>query len=594
MSVGLEIEIKTKAELEGFKQAISSLERQIGAAKAAGKAYGDLESQLKRANDAVNRYNKSSFSSSLDQALRDAQGSKDREIIDNAIAPKSKPSGLLSGVNKTVGMASAALGASGLIKSAINEAATTLGLNSFNDYEKALKGVNAALAQTGQFTVDYSRKLEDLASTLQETTGISDDAWLNVIRRLTQFGATDKDINKHIEAVKNLAGIMGGDLDQAATAVSKAMLGNYDQFRRQGIVISDTGTQAEKLARLYSDLSARGGGQLKNSIETISGSVLQAANSLEDFGKSLWSFLASFGIIQKIFEGWGYIFKYTGQGVDWLTQKLTGGYKATDDFNNASKKTVETLTEQTEVTRQTAKVQQEFEDSLKRSKNAQEETSDAIKQNAEGDDKVMEALKDRELARIDFLEKTKLITAENAIVRRTQLEQKAADDRIKREADVAMALNAIDQKYVFDQVKKEDELSAQLEAVKSGKKKGDVKILEESFQKTKTVNLDLVMDTDRRMRERNRTLDYSFAEHSVRSQTRRTTAITDLASKYGDAQDNPMIARMPYMQNRNTDQAFIAAMQQLTKLDRNIYEFLRFVAYREQMGRSHLKNMRNR
>ena len=155
-------------------------------------------------------------------------------------------------------------------------------LHEFAGQEEAVAGMNAALAQTGQLSEESSEQMQKLAEKMQAGTGVASEGWLNAAKRLVQFGASVEDIQAPLNAVKNLAGIMGGDVESASHMVSRALAGNFHMFSRLGIKIDEHATQAEKLNQLWETLAQRGGGQLEARNATLIGQWKQMTLGFTD------------------------------------------------------------------------------------------------------------------------------------------------------------------------------------------------------------------------------------------------------------------------------------------------------------------------
>jgi hypothetical protein len=172
-------------------------------------------------------------------------------------------------LGKMAGGATVASVAIGATAAAVGLAAESV--REFMGVETAFAKLDSALARSGQLTDEYRAKLAEMASELQKSTGKDDDEWLGVLTKLTQFGANSSNIDGAAEAVKNLAGILDGDLQSASMMVSKALQGQFDLFGRYGLRVAETGTQTQKLNQLFEQLAKRGGGQLEAQMQTISG-----------------------------------------------------------------------------------------------------------------------------------------------------------------------------------------------------------------------------------------------------------------------------------------------------------------------------------
>ena len=222
----VDITFKTAAELAGARAVQQNLERQIGQAKALGKDYSELSKQLAAVNDRIAKSGqKGSF---MDLVAQVPLLQKFGSILDSVATKAGLAVGALAALVKVVSKA----------------------VKEFAEAESQVAGLDAALAQHGLLTNELRERYQALAGELQKTTAIADDQWIGVLQRLTQFGSKPETIGIDVEAVKNLAGLLEGDVVRAAEMYSKALAGQYEAFGRLGIRIGETGSQTEKLNQL--------------------------------------------------------------------------------------------------------------------------------------------------------------------------------------------------------------------------------------------------------------------------------------------------------------------------------------------------------
>lgn len=296
----------------------------------------------------------------------------------------------------------------------------------FAGAEKAVRGMQAALAQNGYLTDQVNERYQKLASTLQDLTGRADDEWIDVLKRLTQFGATPDNIERHVEAVKNLAGIMEGDLSGAAAAVSKAMQGEFHAFSRLGIQIDEHATQIEKLDQLYRELAQRGGGQLEAQAESLTGQFAKFKNSLSDFFEAIGQGISNTGVVQTTLYG-------LGTTLAWLAEKFGGTIATAEGMRNALKKN-------TDATVDAERYNRQYAESLKDTARNTQAISDALDDQLEAQralrriqDEQTDAQMALDLAMVDRLEKSGVISPDQAIGRRSGIRARAAGEKHRRE-----------------------------------------------------------------------------------------------------------------------------------------------------------------
>ncbi len=165
-------------------------------------------------------------------------------------------------------------------------------LDEFGQKETAVISLDAALANAGQLTTEYRERLQELAQSLEETTTIADEKWLAVLRRLTQFGANASNIDQYAEAVKNLAGIMGGDIEGAGELFSRAMVGSFEMLGRYGIHVDASRTKTEQFSEVLEQISLRGLGQLEAQAAGLAGKSRSLANAWSQLRENLGNLIA--------------------------------------------------------------------------------------------------------------------------------------------------------------------------------------------------------------------------------------------------------------------------------------------------------------
>lgn len=246
----------------------------------------------------------------------------------NDAIDKIGKSSVVSG--KAVAGLVAAIGAEG-VRRAINE---------FAEYEEAVVGLDAALARSGQLNNEYRLRLQELSQQLEDTTNVADEKWIAALQRLTQFGSTPQTIGMDIEAVKNLAGVVG-DVTTAVNLYSRALQGNFEMFGRYGIKVDEAGTKTERLHQLQEKLAQLGGGQLEARTQSLSGNFgrlsTQIGNTLQGIGNLIDRTMilrAIITVLSDAFQGFNSLLPQTVAQVNGLKNvsgELAGAFKEAGD-----------------------------------------------------------------------------------------------------------------------------------------------------------------------------------------------------------------------------------------------------------------------
>lgn len=152
------------------------------------------------------------------------------------------------------------------------------------------------LANAMQLAGNYSSQAVDgiakMANTLEEQTGVADDAiianaaYLSSLTRLSGEG-----LQRATEAALNLSAATGVDLQAATSLIAKGIEGNVSAFKRYGIVIEEGATKAETMEKVLTTLNTRFGGAAAGNIQTYGGAITALKNSfgnlIESFGSAI-------------------------------------------------------------------------------------------------------------------------------------------------------------------------------------------------------------------------------------------------------------------------------------------------------------------
>lgn len=296
-------------------------------------------------------------------------------------------------------------------------AAVELAVKSLEEYahaEERVVSMNAALAQRDQLNNKYSASLQRLAAAQQELTGVSKSDWIEAITALTQAGAKPENIEKLIEATKNLSGVTGGDLRESAFALGKALNGNFEQFTRLGIVFDEHATRTEKLAKLEEELAARGGGQLEARNQTLTGSFKTLSNSVLDVMGGMGDLADKILGVRRQNQTLANILQF-------LSSLLPTVIRRNDDLKNSAVATGTAMRSQEDILRQYAKGYEGIRNAAGEAAVNLERALSAIRATADQEKGVLSQKADAQLKRIDADEKSGAITPLRAAELRNQV-----------------------------------------------------------------------------------------------------------------------------------------------------------------------------
>lgn len=215
----------------------------------------------------------------------------------------------VSKINKTfsglAGLATGALATIGVgfsLKAVIDEAVAS---------EEAVNRFNVVLKQTKIFTEEGSKAFEDYALALQRSTGVADEAILELSASLQRFaGLSQRDLATVTKATLDFAKFADLDFNTAAQAVGKALQGSEGALQRYGIQVKNGKNETEQLVNVLKGLEIAQGsaearaktfggqiqiiqGEFSQLLETIGGAVINN-NALGDSLNLVRSLLIQF------------------------------------------------------------------------------------------------------------------------------------------------------------------------------------------------------------------------------------------------------------------------------------------------------------
>jgi hypothetical protein len=232
MSDELKYRIKVEGDIAAAPKAAKAIKEVTEATKEMQKA---AEQSAKRLEEYFRKAAKEA--AFLEKASREAQRAgaftandfgrpNTKGRFGRAVDAYKEAGGGLAGLRAGVG----SFGAAGAASLAAGAAAAALAAKSLHEYAAAQERVaslDAALAQRGQLNDAYRKTLHDLAQQQEELTSIDSTTWFSALSTLTQSGAGPENIQKLVEATKNYAGIMGGDLQSGATSTRSREWGSF-------------------------------------------------------------------------------------------------------------------------------------------------------------------------------------------------------------------------------------------------------------------------------------------------------------------------------------------------------------------------------
>ena len=177
-----------------------------------------------------------------------------------------------------------ALGALGLgfsVKMIVDGIAKSV--EAFRTQEKAINQLNTALANSGQYSEEYSQHLQDLASSLQKVTNYGDEVTIKAIAVGQAFAGNIKLTDDLIRATLDFASATGTDLDTAFKLVGKSIGSSTNAFKRYGIELQAGMSKEQKMIALQQQLATK----FEGSAAAMSDATTQLKNAFGDLNESI-------------------------------------------------------------------------------------------------------------------------------------------------------------------------------------------------------------------------------------------------------------------------------------------------------------------
>lgn len=176
----------------------------------------------------------------------------------------------------------------------------------FRDAQKSAIQLSNALQNQGIYTRQLEADYKSYANVVQEQTGIDNDAVIAAQAVAQTFLGQRKITQELTSAIADLGAFMGGDLNSAAEKIARTIGTGTNAFARQGLVIADGATEAERYAKVLEFVRVKADG-LAAEMAKADGNVqrLKTAfgNAQEAIGERFAPILAlARGLLSKFFE----------------------------------------------------------------------------------------------------------------------------------------------------------------------------------------------------------------------------------------------------------------------------------------------------
>lgn len=176
----------------------------------------------------------------------------------------------------------------------------------FREAQKSAIQLSNALQNQGIYTQELEKSYRDYANVVQEQTGIDNDAVISAQAVAQTYLGQTKITQELTNAIADLGAKMDGDLNGAAEKIARTIGTGTNAFAKQGLVIQDGATEAERYAAVLDFVNAKAGG-LAVAMASADGNVNRLktsfGNAQEAIGERFAPVLAAVrGVVSKFFE----------------------------------------------------------------------------------------------------------------------------------------------------------------------------------------------------------------------------------------------------------------------------------------------------
>lgn len=201
--------------------------------------------------------------------------------------------------------------------------AAGIGVKMAMDLEKSLNRLGQTLTSLGLSTAENRKQISLLVDSYEELGFGSEDA-ADAYNRLITMTKNVETSNKLLAMSADLARARSMSLQEAASLLARAQMGNTRVFRQFGIVLDDTKPKAQAIADAMGQLEARLSGQAQAYTKTFAGQLAILNESLGDIFETIGFRLLPIlnALLEKI-KGTGKFFKDYSKEIEAAATALT-------------------------------------------------------------------------------------------------------------------------------------------------------------------------------------------------------------------------------------------------------------------------------
>ena len=203
------------------------------------------------------------------------------EKFDLVVRAKDEASSVLGMISgKMLGIATAAAGLAAIgsfLKSSVSAAIES---------EVAWNKLGNAVSKHGGIWAEARNSFQSFATTLQNQTGISDEAIAESLQLFIDFGASGSQAMDRVRTAADFAAGANIDFSSATMLLSKASAGATEMLGRYGIRLDESIPKSEKFAAAQKLIADRWGGRALEDAKTYAGQIKILSEKFDDLKES--------------------------------------------------------------------------------------------------------------------------------------------------------------------------------------------------------------------------------------------------------------------------------------------------------------------
>jgi hypothetical protein len=152
-------------------------------------------------------------------------------------------------------------------------------ISAFQQQAREIVRMEGAMRVAGQYTAAYSAHLQDQANRYEDLFNVQAEATVSTQALLIQFGATSDEVDRLTQLTIDLSAATGQDMTRSANLLTRALSGEFEQFKRLGVELDEGATRGDKFESTIRQLEKRFGG--------MGGEVAKVNGHLEKFQQNI-------------------------------------------------------------------------------------------------------------------------------------------------------------------------------------------------------------------------------------------------------------------------------------------------------------------